>query len=91
MVDGSLAARPTSLVDLLDRVLSGGVVVAGEVTVCVADVELVHVSLRLLLSSVSALAAGSPGAVSRPEVMAAELEVAELEAAELEAAEVEAP
>ncbi|HZP52614.1 gas vesicle protein GvpJ [Actinocrinis sp.] len=57
MTDSPVAARQTSLVDLLDRVLSGGVVVAGEVTLCVADVELVQISLRLLLSSVSALAA----------------------------------
>lgn len=57
MTDNSVAARQISLVDLLDRVLSGGVVVAGEVTLCVADVELVQISLRLLLSSVSALAA----------------------------------
>ena len=57
MTDGAIAARQISLVDLLDRVLSGGVVVAGEVTLCVADVELVQISLRLLLSSVSALAA----------------------------------
>ena len=57
MTDSPVAARQISLVDLLDRVLSGGVVVAGEVTLCVADVELVQISLRLLLSSVSALAA----------------------------------
>ncbi|MBS2964939.1 gas vesicle protein [Actinocrinis puniceicyclus] len=55
--------RPIALVDLLDRVLAGGVVVTGEVTLCVADVELVRVSLRLLLSSVSALAAGSADSV----------------------------
>lgn len=57
MTDSPVAARQISLVDLLDRVLSGGVVVTGEVTLCVADVELVQISLRLLLSSVSALAA----------------------------------
>ena len=57
MADSPVAARQIALVDLLDRVLSGGVVVAGEVTLCVADVELVQISLRLLLSSVSALAA----------------------------------
>ena len=45
-----------ALVDLLDRVLAGGVVVAGEVTLSVADVDLVHVSLRVLLSSVGTLA-----------------------------------
>lgn len=58
------AARPVALVDLLDRVLAGGVVVAGEVSLCVADVELVRISLRLLLSSVSTLTltsqAGAP-------------------------------
>ncbi len=57
----AIATRHIALVDLLDRLLSGGVVVTGEVTLCVADVELVRISLRLLLSSVSTLALGSPG------------------------------
>lgn len=62
--------RSIALVDLLDRVLAGGVVVTGEVSLCVADVELVRVSLRLLVSSVSALAAGSRGsAESVPDVL----------------------
>jgi hypothetical protein len=41
-----------SLVDLLDRVLARGVVVSGEITLTVADVDLVHLSLRALLSAV---------------------------------------
>jgi len=45
-----------ALVDLLDRVLAGGVVITGEITLSVADVDLVVISLRALLSSVSALA-----------------------------------
>lgn len=51
-------ARPEriALVDLLDRVLAGGVVVAGEVTLSIADVDMVTVSLRALVTSVSALA-----------------------------------
>jgi hypothetical protein len=44
-----------SLVDLLDRVLAGGVVVTGEITLSIADVDLVVISLRALLTSVSAL------------------------------------
>jgi hypothetical protein len=48
-------AERVSLVDLLDRVLAGGVVITGEITLSVADVDLVTVSLRALLSSVSAL------------------------------------
>lgn len=42
--------------DLLDRVLAGGVVVTGEITLSVADVDLVTISLRALLASASALA-----------------------------------
>ncbi|CAM3051303.1 gas vesicle protein GvpJ [Prescottella defluvii] len=47
--------RRIALVDLLDRVLGGGVVVAGEITLSIADVDMVHISLRTLVSSVSAL------------------------------------
>jgi hypothetical protein len=52
-------AERVSLVDLLDRVLADGVVVTGEITLCVADVDLVTISLRALLASVSALARDS--------------------------------
>lgn len=45
-----------ALVDLLDRLLAGGVVITGEVTVSLAEVDLVHVSLRALISSVGTLA-----------------------------------
>ena len=44
-----------ALVDLLDRVLAGGVVISGDVTLSIADVDLVTVSLRALVTSVSAL------------------------------------
>jgi hypothetical protein len=45
-----------ALVDLLDRVLAGGVVVAGEITLSIADVDMVTISLRALVTSVSTLA-----------------------------------
>jgi Gas vesicle protein len=44
-----------ALVDLLDRVLAGGVVIAGDITLSIAEVDLVTVSLRALVTSVSAL------------------------------------
>lgn len=47
--------RRVALVDLLDRVLAGGVVIAGEVRISIADVDLVHVSLRALITSVDTL------------------------------------
>ena len=48
-----------ALVDLLDRVLAGGVVVSGEVTLAIADVDMVKVSLRALVTSASALTRGA--------------------------------
>ncbi len=41
-----------ALVDLLDRVLAGGVVVMGEVRLAIADVDLVTISLQALIGSV---------------------------------------
>jgi hypothetical protein len=45
--------RQVALVDLLDRVLAGGVVISGEVVLGIADVDLVRISLRALVASVS--------------------------------------
>lgn len=50
-----------AVVDLLDRVLAGGVVVAGEVTLAVADVDMVTISLRALITSVSTMARPQEG------------------------------
>ncbi|MCV7223382.1 gas vesicle protein [Mycolicibacterium elephantis] len=47
--------RRIALVDLLDRVLAGGVVITGEVVLSIADVDMVVISLRTLVSSVGAL------------------------------------
>lgn len=59
-----LPAERVPLVDLLDRVLARGVVVSGEVTLSIAQVDLVHLSLRALLCSVRAdLFTDRPGTV----------------------------
>jgi gas vesicle protein GvpA/GvpJ/GvpM family len=47
--------REVALVDLVDRLLAGGVVIGGDITLSIADVDLVYVSLRALISSVSTL------------------------------------
>jgi len=44
--------RDNALVDLLDRLLAGGVVLHGDITLAVADIDLVQVDLRALLASV---------------------------------------
>jgi len=44
--------RATSLVDILDRVLDKGLVVAGDIRVSLANVELLTVRVRLLVCSI---------------------------------------
>ena len=41
-----------SLLETLDHVLDRGLVIAGEVTIAVADVDLIYIGLNLLLGSV---------------------------------------
>lgn len=57
------ASRDTelvSLVDLLDRVIEKGLVVFGDLGISVADVELINVQLRLMVSSSRKLRARKP-------------------------------
>lgn len=42
----------SSLVDILDRVLDKGVVIAGDIQIKLADVELLTIKIRLLIASV---------------------------------------
>jgi hypothetical protein len=44
-----------ALVELVDRLLAKGVVVSGDVTIAVADIDLIRVGLRALLSSVETM------------------------------------
>jgi hypothetical protein len=45
--------RDIALVDLVDRLLDKGVVLSGDITLSVANVDLVYVGLRALVSSVA--------------------------------------
>ena len=48
------------LIDLLDRLLAGGVVLSGEVTISLAGVDLVRISLRALIASAATLVEAGP-------------------------------
>jgi gas vesicle structural protein len=49
------AQQDVTLLELVDRVLNKGVVLTGDITLSVADVDLVYVGLRVLLASVATL------------------------------------
>ena len=50
--DPSLHHRGTGLVDVLDRVLDKGLVVAGDIKVSLAEVELLTIRIRLIVCSI---------------------------------------
>jgi hypothetical protein len=94
-MDRGSAYRATNLVDILDRVLDKGLVVAGDVKISLANVELLTIKIRLLICSIdkaeqiglnwwrydqSLVHQGSANAADQSEVIARlEARIAELE------------
>ena len=82
------APSSATLVDLLDRVLDKGLVVAGDVSISLANVELLTIRVRLLVCSIdkaeqiglnwwryeSRLGSGGDGEVARLQARVNELE-----------------
>ena len=54
MADGRMehSVQGAALADILERILDNGVVIAGDVTICLVGVELLSIRLRLLIASV---------------------------------------
>ncbi|MFF6794028.1 hypothetical protein ACVW0K_001009 [Streptomyces filamentosus] len=48
----ALPRRQVALIDLLDRLLSGGAVLTGDLVLSIADVDLVRISLRAVVVAV---------------------------------------
>ena len=54
-ISDAAASRQVTLVELVDRLLGKGVVISGDITLAVADIDLVQVELRALVASVDSL------------------------------------
>jgi hypothetical protein len=42
----------SNLADLLERVLDKGIVIAGDITLCLGEIELLQIKIRLLIASI---------------------------------------
>lgn len=49
---GTTQAVSSNLADLLERVLDKGIVIAGDITLCLGEIELLQIKIRLLIASV---------------------------------------
>ncbi|MFN3927979.1 MAG: gas vesicle protein [Pseudanabaenaceae cyanobacterium] len=52
MADLKTSTTGSSLADILERVLDKGIVIAGDITVTIGQVELLSIRIRLLIASV---------------------------------------
>jgi hypothetical protein len=52
----SVRQREVALIDLIDRLLVGGVVIQGQITLAAADVDLVALDLRVVIGAIDKLA-----------------------------------
>jgi hypothetical protein len=48
----STQAASSNLADLLERVLDKGIIIAGDITLCLGEIELLQIKVRLLIASV---------------------------------------
>lgn len=55
MAKAVIREREVSLLELLDRILDKGVVIAGDLVISVADVDLIYLGLKVILTSVETM------------------------------------
>ena len=48
-------SKDVTLLEILDRILDKGVVISGDIVISVADVDLIYLGLKVLLSSVETM------------------------------------
>lgn len=58
--------RDVTLLELLDRLLEGGVAIQGDITLAAADIDLVDVSLRLVVGAVETVGRDLRGPLRAP-------------------------
>jgi len=63
MSEVSTEKRNVTLLELVDRLLDKGVVLSGDITISVADVDLIVLGLRVLLASVERVQQSELGGV----------------------------
>lgn len=52
MNNASLDTKEVTLLEVLDQLLNRGVVLSGDLTISVADIDLIFIGLKLMLTSV---------------------------------------
>lgn len=66
MDDVIARSKNVTILEILDRVLDKGVIIAGDIVISVADVDLIYLGLKVLLSSVETMECLRGGPMAGP-------------------------
>lgn len=57
MIDNNVVdkSKDITILELLDRVLNKGVILTGDIVISVADIDLIYLGVKLMLSSVETM------------------------------------
>ncbi len=61
MSDNFCENEDITLLELLDRLLNKGIVITGDLVISIANVDLIYVGLKLLISSIETLTRDTKG------------------------------
>jgi hypothetical protein len=73
------AIQATNLADILERVLDKGIVIAGDIQIRIADIELLTIKIRLMIASVDKALEMGINWWQQDSYLSSEAKVAELE------------
>jgi hypothetical protein len=73
------AIQATNLADILERVLDKGIVIAGDIQIKIADIELLTIKIRLMIASVDKALEMGINWWQQDSYLSSEAKVAELE------------
>lgn len=55
MSDIATKTKEVTLLEILDRALDKGVIVSGDIVISIADVDLIYIGIKVMLSSVETM------------------------------------
>ena len=68
MHNQAMQSKDVTLLEVLDRVLDKGAVIAGDLVISVADVDLIYIGLKVMVSSVETMERLKTGASAKKPV-----------------------
>lgn len=55
MSDTATESKDVTLLEILDRALDKGIIVSGDIVISIADVNLIYIGLKVMISSVETM------------------------------------